>query len=283
MKKILLITLSFFINYISYSQITLFGDGAFNIGSNKLKFNTLIAPPSTYNVLVHGLTDSAVYQIPLASIGGTTLYSGDGTLAGNRTVTGSNNSLTFDGLFNFRVNANTFLLAKSTPGAVYTTAVIGTPNTWQLGYTPVATVYSKGSGVIIDTNNNVGIGTQMSTSAPLYATGLSAYINGMQSAAGNYYKIENVTSNVSADLQDYFFVIDATSSNLTITLPAASTAFGAGVGIQYVFKRIDNSGNTVQIVRNGSDTIDGSTSVSLSVQYESKELQCVSSSAWAIK
>jgi len=248
-----------------------------------VRIDGMTAPASTYNVLVHGLTDSILYQVPASAFGGTTLYTGNGSLSGNRTVTGGSNSLTFDGIFNFRVNANTFLLSKSTPGAVYTTSVVGAPNIYQIGYTPTATVYGKGAGLYIDTNNNAGLGGIPPTTMPLYATGLSTYVNGFQNQSGNFYGVTNVTGNVTANLTNYFYVIDATSGNITITLPAASTAFGSAMGIQYVFKRIDNSGNTVQIVRNGSDTIDGSTSVSLSVQYESKELQCVSSSAWAIK
>jgi hypothetical protein len=204
------------------------------------------------------------------------------TLTGANTVTGGNNSFTFDGMFNFRINANSFLQSKTGGGAIYSTSVIGAANLQQYGYTPVAATYSKGSAIVIDTNNNAGLGAQMPTTAPLYATGLSVFANGIQNQAGNFYRVDAVTSNITAALDDYYFRIDATSGNITITLPAASTAFGASVGIHYVFKRIDNSGNTVTIARAGSDTIDGATSITLTTQYEAKALQCSSTSTWDV-
>lgn len=215
--------------------------------------------------------------------GGATLYTGDGTLGGNRTLTGSNNSLTFTGIFNFRVNANSFLQSKTGGGATYSTSVLSAANLLQFGYTPVPTVYSKGSAIILDTNNNASIGAQIPTTAPLYSIGLSAFVNGIQNQAGNFYRVDAISSNVTADLNDYYFRVDATSGNITITLPAASTAFGASMGIRYVFKRVDASGNTVTIVRAGSDTIDGATSIGLTTQWELKELQCSSTSTWDVK
>jgi hypothetical protein len=117
----------------------------------------------------------------------------------------------------------------------------------------------------------------------LYAVGSSAFVNGIQNQSGNFFKIDATTSNVTAGLDDYYFRIDATSGNIIITLPAASTAFGASMGIHYVFKRIDASGNTVTIQRSGSDVIDGATSITLTTQYEVKELQCSSTSTWDVK
>lgn len=222
-------------------------------------------------------------KLTQAGGGGTTLYTGDGTLSGNRTVTGSNNSLTFNGMFNYRVNGNAFILDKTTPTAPYSMAVQGSPNQLLIGFTPVATVYSKGNGIAIDTNNNVGLGTTPATTLPLYSTGLSTAVLGFQSTSSNFYLVENINSSVTANLQDHYFRIDATSGNITITLPAASTAFGSSVGIHYIFKRIDNSGNTVSVVRAGSDTIDGATSMSLTSQYEVKELICSSASTWDVR
>jgi hypothetical protein len=95
--------------------------------------------------------------------------------------------------------------------------------------------------------------------------------------------VANVTSDITLDLTKHYVRIDATSGNVTITLPAASTAFGSTVGIHYIFKRIDNSGNTITISRAGSDTIDGGTSITLTAQYEVKELQCSSTSTWDVR
>jgi hypothetical protein len=72
--------------------------GLYQNGAFYLK--TLTAPPSTYNVIVHGLTDSLLYQVPLSSISATTIYNGDGTLAGARLVSTGGNTLTVSGANN---------------------------------------------------------------------------------------------------------------------------------------------------------------------------------------
>lgn len=215
----------------------------------------------------------------------TTLYTGDGTLAGNRTVTGGSNSLTFTGINNFRVYASTLWQAKADGSWAYASAIdpgSSGRQSWQFAYLP----FSRGLALYVDTLNNVGLGDNSLTTMPLYTRGNSVLINGLQSLHGNFYQITNVTGNATATIESYFYTIDATSGSITITLPAASAAFGGGMGIQYVFKRIDNSGNTITIQRAtspGTDTIDGGTSFTLTTQYETKELQCGSTSAWYIK
>lgn len=248
----------------------------------KLTITIIDSVTTPLNMLYADPTTGEVKKAAIPG-GGTTIYSGNGTLAGNRTVTGGNNSLTFNGIFNFRINANSFLLGESSPDAVYSTTISGVNNQYLIGYTPVPTVYSKGYGIYIDTNNNAGLATAVPTTVPLYSTGSSAYVSGIQSGGGNFYRINAITGNTTATLAQYWFDIDATSGNITVTLPAASTAFGGSVGIQYVFRRTDNTGNTVTISRAGSDTINGTTSTTLSTQYETKEIQCTSTTTWGIK
>lgn len=62
-------------------------------------------------------------------------------------------------------------------------------------------------------------------------------------------------------------IIDASSNNVTVTLPSSTSA-----GRMMVFKRKDNSSNTVTIQRNGSDTIDESTSFQLYYKFETLTL-----------
>ncbi len=64
---------------------------------------------------------------------------------------------------------------------------------------------------------------------------------------------------------DTVVIADASSNNVTITLPAASGV----TGYRYYVKRKDGSANTVTIARTGSDTIDGATSQTLNQQYTS--------------
>ena len=70
---------------------------------------------------------------------------------------------------------------------------------------------------------------------------------------------------------------DATSGNVTITLPAAS----GNSGYRFYVKRIDNAANTCTIARTGADTIDGQTSLSLDLQYTSVAIVS-NGSAWYI-
>jgi len=73
------------------------------------------------------------------------------------------------------------------------------------------------------------------------------------------------TSNYTITGTDVVVFADATSGNVTITLPTAS----ANAGYRFYVKRIDASGNSVSIARSGSDTIDGQTSVNVVAQYDS--------------
>lgn len=212
---------------------------------------------------------------------GNGIYGGNGSLPSSVTVTGDNNSLTLNDIFAFRINSDYNVIAKANGTGIYSEAIVGAGNIYEIGFTPTAGVFSKGAGVFIDSNNNVGIGTSPPTAMPLYATGASLFVQGLQSNQGNFNRVDNVTTTGNIGLTNYFITIDATAGNVTLTLPAASTAFGNLMGIKYKFQRIDASGNTVTIQRAGSDTINGGTSFTLGTQWETKELQCTSTSTWA--
>lgn len=85
------------------------------------------------------------------------------------------------------------------------------------------------------------------------------------------------TSNYTLSSTDTVIFADATSGNVTITLPTASSI----AGYRFYIKRVDGSGNTCSVARSGSDTIDGQTSVSLPQQYTSLTLVS-DGSAWYI-
>jgi hypothetical protein len=85
------------------------------------------------------------------------------------------------------------------------------------------------------------------------------------------------TTNYTISSTDTVIFADATSGNVTITLPAASGL----TGYRFYIKRIDSASNTVTVARSGSDTIDGLTSLTLDLQYTA--LAVVSNgSAWYI-
>jgi hypothetical protein len=71
------------------------------------------------------------------------------------------------------------------------------------------------------------------------------------------------TTSYTITSSDTVIFADATSGNVTITLPAASGL----AGYRFYVKRIDSASNTVTVSRSGSDTIDGMTSFTLDLQY----------------
>lgn len=182
-----------------------------------------------------------------------------------------------------QLNANTYVFKRIDNTVPYTAAILGSGTVWELGYTPTPGIYSKGSGIIIDTNNNASLGaTQIPSTAPLYATGGSTYVSGFQNQGGTFLPVATITTGTTSIALTYYFIqCDASGGNITLNLPAASTAFAGSIGIKYVFYRTDNTGNTVTVNAAGGDSINGTGSFTLVGQYTTKQLQCVSTSAWA--
>jgi hypothetical protein len=84
-----------------------------------------------------------------------------------------------------------------------------------------------------------------------------------------YYITATVSGNVNKDFDDYF--IDATSGNITMTLPSA-----AATGLKgkiFTFRRIDTTANTVTIAANGSDNISGLPSIAIDNSHVLKVLK----------
>ena len=77
------------------------------------------------------------------------------------------------------------------------------------------------------------------------------------------------TSSYSAKATDNVILGNSTSGSLTITLPDATKSH---VGQQYVIKKIDSSANTITVATTSSQTIDGTSSLALNVQYEAVEV-----------
>ena len=85
------------------------------------------------------------------------------------------------------------------------------------------------------------------------------------------------TSNYILTGVDHTILVDATSGNLTMTLPAA-----VGVtGRTYEIKKIDSSSNTVTIDGDGSETIDGATTQVIIFQYDGVQLRS-DGSGWVL-
>jgi hypothetical protein len=67
---------------------------------------------------------------------------------------------------------------------------------------------------------------------------------------------------------DSMVVVDASASAVTVTLPLAKDANQK----RMAFKKLDPGGNQVIVTGNGSETIDGANTSTLSVQYSTLEI-----------
>lgn len=86
------------------------------------------------------------------------------------------------------------------------------------------------------------------------------------------YRVRSVvtvtTSTYAVVDDDYLILCDASSNAITVALPSASSKEGRELTI----KKVDATGNAVTIDGDASENIDGSSSASISSQYESVTL-----------
>lgn len=82
---------------------------------------------------------------------------------------------------------------------------------------------------------------------------------------GSGFATATKTTSYTVSGSDTVIFANATSGTVAITLPAASGL----AGYRFYIKRIDNSVNGCTVIRSGTDTIDGQTSVSFDLQYTS--------------
>jgi hypothetical protein len=127
-------------------------------------------------------------------------------------------------------------------------------------------VGSMGSIDLGDWNATAGDGWQVFGTLPSSALPAGGALSAQTTKTANY----------TATSTDYFIFCDATSGNITITLP---TAVGLA-GKVYVIKKIDASANTVTIDGAGSETLDGATTIVIGVQYTSYSIVSNNANWW---
>lgn len=126
-------------------------------------------------------------------------------------------------------------------------------------------IYDDASGATGDTyyrdssGNFVRLGIGSTGQVLKVASGLPAW----GSVSSGFATSTQTGTSYTVASTDTVVFADATSNNVTVTLPAASGL----TGYRFYIKRIDSSAHTVTISRSGSDTIDGLTSFTLDVQY----------------
>jgi hypothetical protein len=72
-------------------------------------------------------------------------------------------------------------------------------------------------------------------------------------------------------------VCDAADGNMTINIPSAT-----GSGSTLIIKKVDSTDHEVAIEGDGSDTIDGETSMILKTQYTSITIKDAATATWYI-
>lgn len=114
----------------------------------------------------------------------------------------------------------------------------------------------------------------------LYTTGGASPLNlngGRLTAGGVSAAIITTSLDITLSDSHYTVLVDASTANRIVNLPAAS----ASSGRIYNIKKTDSSANTVTIDGNASETIDGALTQVISIQYNSLEIQC-NGSSWFI-
>ena len=94
---------------------------------------------------------------------------------------------------------------------------------------------------------------------------------------GRLFPVTSITADYTATDNDALILADATSAAITVTLRPADQSKEKFV----IVKKTDNSVNAVTIDGDGSETIDGATTVALSSQWDFKGIMS-NGTAWFI-
>lgn len=147
---------------------------------------------------------------------------------------------------------NALVAASNTSGAFITGDVAGD-----------FVIRTTGGRVLISTNS----GTTLHTSI---AAGSISTTGSLVGASFRMAISTKTTTYTAAIATDHTLLGDATSGAFDIDLPTAASA----VGYKFVIKKIDATGNAVNIDPNGSELIDGtSTSLAITTQWATRTIQ----------
>jgi hypothetical protein len=83
------------------------------------------------------------------------------------------------------------------------------------------------------------------------------------------------TTNTSGllDVSDDVILVNAANGPVTMILPTAAAAYGAGIGSIFTLKKIDASANGATLSAQSGQMIDGAPSVDVMTQYETITVQ----------
>lgn len=81
------------------------------------------------------------------------------------------------------------------------------------------------------------------------------------------------TANYTLTTSDGAIKFNASAQSLTATLPSAATCYANGMGQVFTIKKVDASENLVMIQAVSGQMIDGFTSITINLQYDSVTVQ----------
>jgi len=205
-----------------------------------------------------------------------TVYSVDGSFSGNLTseVGGSYKlyNLGTEGdtdteYFGISWSGNTCSLGNYATGAGSTTRQLTLDNVTKLNVYGASAMRFSSSAItlwksLFPQGSSISIGTSGTRFKNYF--GQNGDFSGSVTTGGLTTGIQTVTaaSDTLVDT-DHTTLCDCTSNAITINLPTAVA------GLRYEIKKIDSSSNAVTIAANGSETIDGSATVTLQSQFQS--------------
>ncbi len=228
---------------------------------------TLASPrDTTFDIGSGGILDSLTFDLTDSIVAGQVFFRGAGSSLISWLMTSISTSISMNqttaiiqatgdpGDLKLAINNDGNIILQSSPAT--------DPNT-------VANVVQLSTGDVAGAhfNFNDKLGIDPSPSAGDLTRNGDA-LNYETSAGGTTNLIPTVISKTGAYTivdSDRVVVCDASGGAFTITLPAAS----GRTGRIYHIKKTDSSGNAVTIDGNASETIDGSTTVAISTQFDS--------------
>lgn len=89
--------------------------------------------------------------------------------------------------------------------------------------------------------------------------------------------MKTVKANYAIEATDRVVLVDAMPGNVRIMLPKAADVFRR----TFIIKKIDSSANTVTIEANRNELIDGSATLVISTQYDTKRLYAGKGGFWS--
>jgi hypothetical protein len=257
-------------------------------GTNRVGINT-ITPGVALEVVGAMSASSTLQAVGAATLGGTLNVSGaitalatgslssvnmTGSLSGSHTaVFGSSISSSGDVAVTGNVHAAAYygdganLTNVGVSGSARHYSTTGFETSGYLRVSGSTTLAGTGSvSSIVATGSISGSSTLEAAGAAILGSSLGVSGSATFAAAMIYNRAAITAATYTIQLTDYIVGADPSSNTIQLTLPAASSAAS---GQSYLIK--DEGGaantNTITIVRAGSDTIDGETSVAINSPY----------------